>query len=79
MDLIEINKKLIGHIGFYGDTNYDKESLDSLYVLGDLLTYFTREVVRLKNDIDGRYEASAQELNKKAVYILESIIDEIGE
>ena len=43
------------------------------------VTYFTREVVEIKNDTDGRYEASAQELNKKAVNILESIIDEIGE
>lgn len=79
MNLIEINEKLTGSINFYGDSNFDKKSLENLKELAELLINITKKVVALKIDTDGRYEASGQALNKKANYIIAEIKEQIGD
>ncbi|KRL56647.1 hypothetical protein [Furfurilactobacillus rossiae] len=66
-DLLDL---LIGHTSFWGETNYDDESLANLDVLDMVSTNISVRLYQLSKETKDRPEGSAAELKHRAWRLL---------
>lgn len=76
---LEIIKKLVGHIDFYGETNYDNESLKNLDEVRKFLEVYLCKLYLLDKNYKDDYRASGKALANKARKILNNLKSYFGE
>lgn len=74
--IYEVAEKLIGHIGFDGETNHDNDSRKNIEQLNELLMPFIEKLAENTRLAD-RVEFSAKEIASASEGILKNIIETI--
>lgn len=74
--ITELVNQLIGSVGFYGDSYYDAISLDNLDNLEDVVIELANKLGKLC-ELKDDYRGSAQALAKKALVIVDNILDRL--
>ena len=77
--LVDIFKKLTGHVDWWCESTYDSESEKNLPLFGDAICQLVSDLLDYYKGSSTRYEASAKYLSKKYGEYLDVLSDYIEE
>ncbi len=77
MTIKEIIMKLVGHINFVGETDYDSASCENIKTLLKVIDDLMSEVNNVEDTVKGRCEYSARQINNEIKDLKELLGDYI--
>ena len=75
----DVVMRLVGHVNFFGETDYDNRSLDNLSRLIELESSLNCILYDVSNSTDGRPQASAMEIHKRITQGKKQLMSELND